>query len=50
MLNVVKQKLLPGELNRMGIRATQSVLEVCQEMEEYNPPVYMFVTNHYSAT
>ncbi len=29
---IVKKKLLPGELDRLGIRATQAVLQVCEEM------------------
>ena len=46
----VKTKLLPGEMDRFGIRATQAVMEVCQEMEEVTPPICLFVTGNYSAT
>ena len=37
-------------MDRMGIRSTNAILEVCQEMEEYTPPVCLYVTTHYSAT
>ena len=34
----------------MGVRATNAVMQVCEEMEEYNPPVCLYVTTNYSAT
>ena len=47
---IVKKKLLPGELDRLGVRATQAVIEVCTLMESYSPPISLYVTTHYSAT
>jgi hypothetical protein len=29
-MDLVKKKLLPGELDRLGVRATQAVLQVCE--------------------
>jgi hypothetical protein len=48
--HLVKRKLLPGELDRLGVRATQAVLQVCEEMESYTPALCLYVTTHYSAS
>ena len=49
-LYVVKKKLLPGEADRLGIKATQAILDVCEQMEEITPPICLYVTNNYSAS